>query len=782
MSGGNRMNLVIVESGAKAKTIAKYLSSAKELNSYGTFEVVASMGHLVDLPPKDMGIDLEMWAMEYVPISGKGDTIKNIKGLIRRSSMVYLAADPDREGEAIAKNIYDLFGLKKSNTRRVTFNEITKKAVVQAILNPRDIDTHLVDAQEARRILDRLVGYKLSPLLWRRFSSSGLSAGRVQSVALRMIVDRANEIYAFTPEALWQVKGTFEVAGAGAETRLAEEIRNAKETEKLMKELARKGAGALWSVSLSIKESRVSPSAPFVTSTLQQEAYNRHRIPAKRAMQLAQALYEAGHITYMRTDSTALSDDAKRAIHDYVRDRFGDAMVCDRAFKNRVANAQEAHECIRPTNIEMLTRNIETNSKITEEHCKLYDLVWRRAVASQMSAAVYLELKTTIAADKRDMPVLDGRAFEGTVRVLIDRGYLAVWQPDAEPQVDLADGLRRRANEAGAMTARALGFAAEGDMTRPASLYNEPGLVKALEKDGIGRPSTYATIIDKIFSKGYVSRGTNPLSTHRVSSYTADLGIRKVIVEEGVVTIGGKDNDRIVPTSLGKRITAYLNEVAPSMIDVGFTSGMENDLDRISNSELKKNAMLSNFYAGFQELVDDAQKAQKAQREAQREAPGTGATAEKPELRPKNVLRRVSSKADIVQTRYGPAVYVSENNRFLSLSAFMKWKEKTIEDITRSDVAFLLRLPITFSDPTGNGEPYQILLGMYGLYAKQGEKNIRVNQKVWDSIYDGTTSYDDIKAAIVERGWSAPFKRYQKKGARAPAKKVQPRYEWTSEE
>jgi DNA topoisomerase-1 len=755
----SKRNLVIVESSSKAKTIEKYLKLAPELNGHGTYQVVASLGHVVDLPPKEIGVDTDSWKIKYVSILGKGDTIKKLKSLVKGCHMVYLAADPDREGEAIAKNLYDILGLNSSNTRRVTFHEITQKAVVEALLNPRDIDMDLVDAQEARRILDRIVGYKLSPLLWRRFASSTLSAGRVQSVALRIAVDRANEIKTFEHKNTWTIEGSFVIGdenGTPTNTVLeGEPITDQKATECLMKELARKANIAKWNVSFQAKESKSNPSAPFTTSMLQQEAYTRHRIGAKSTMMLAQALYEAGHITYMRTDSTNLSEDAKTAIHTYIGKHFGKKYITPRVFKTKVANAQEAHECIRPTHMDTTTDKLPLTDKITSGHAKLYDLIWRRTVSSQMPPALYLELKTEITADPSEMPILNGRFFVGSARVLVEKGYLRVWQPEVEEQPEIAKTLRDKAKDTSDGDVHALpkAFQAIGDVSRPPSLFHEPSLVKALEKAGIGRPSTYASIIDKLFSKGYVSRGSNPKTIHSTVSYEANMETKKVSVKENTITVGGNETDRILPTSLGIRVIQYLEEVAPDTIDIDFTANMETKLDSISNRELEKKSMLNEFYDDFMCLLEKALDIQKEKSKKKNET-NMGENEEKQdqrgELRPKNIIRQIGTDADIVQTKYGPALFVPSEKKFISITPFMEWKEKTIETLEQTDISFLKRLPIRIANNDPDKNPYEIAIGRYGLYVKQNEKNLSINKKIWDKIYHGDIVYEEIQDSIVQ--------------------------------
>ena len=753
-----KTNLVIVESGAKAKTIEKYLKNADELKKLGTFQVVASMGHVVDLPPKEMGIDTDAWEMKYVPIAGKFDIIKKLKKMAKECSKVYLAADPDREGEAIAKNLYDVLGLKHEKACRVSFHEITPRAITEAILHPREIDTALVHAQEARRILDRMVGYKLSPLLWRRFVGSNLSAGRVQSSALRMVVERSKEVDAFKPEPVWSVCGKFALqGGTEADTVLeGDPLTEKKFVEKLLKELAKKAKAASWCVGLKASTVKKQPSAPFTTSSLQQEAYNYHSMGVKRTMVLAQALYEAGHITYMRTDSTSLADDAKKAIHAYIKGQFGKEKVHDRVFQTKVANAQEAHECIRPTHVDKTRDMLEANERITDDHRKLYDLIWRRAVASQMPPAIYIDLKTSITASKEEMPVLDGRAFVGSARVLMERGFLAVWQPSSEAKPEEARAMAARAANAEDSTAQPLGFKADGDVTRPPSLFQEPGLVKTLEKKGIGRPSTYAFIVEKLFSKGYVSRGSNPPLIFRVIDYEADMEMRHVTMKENTITVGGGDTSRFVPTSLGTRVVEYLMEVAPDTVDVDFTCEMEAKLDSISNHQLEKNEMLQTFYHGFEKIIKEALHKQK-------EAAATRGERDKnTEKRPKNILLTLGNDAEIVKTRYGPALFVPTEKRFISIQPFLEWKGKAIEELQEQDANFLKSLPITIHKTQCPEENYHIHIGRYGMYAKQGDKNYTVSKTLWDGFYDGTISYeelhDDITKNLARPKWAGSQK------------------------
>lgn len=717
-------NLVIVESGAKARTIEKYLT---DLKNHGRFRVVASLGHVVDLPPKEMGIDFDTWSMKYVPIAEKRSVLQKIQKMVQESDMVYLAADPDREGEAIAKNLYDVLGLTPERTRRAVFHEITPQAITQAILNPRDIDMALVDAQETRRILDRMVGYKLSPLLWRRFSGYNLSAGRVQTAALRMVVERAKEVDDFRPEPIWEIHGTFHVPSPIETTLEGGPMHDRKQVEALMKELARNGGTAAWTASFKTRRVKKSPSPPFTTTCLQQEAHSRYGFGAKTTMQLAQALYEGGHITYMRTDSTSLSKTAKDAVHGVLKERFGEEMVHDRDYKTRVANAQEAHECIRPTNPAVMADML--GEDVGHDHKRLYDLVWRRTIASQMPPAIYMELSTSVVAD---MPALNGKAFVGTTRVLVEKGYLEVWSPNME-----TGEMAEREDE---VPAQAVGFRAPGDATRPPPLFQEPMLVKALEKAGIGRPSTYASTMDKLLSKRYIARGTAPLVSCNVQNYEALMDIRKVATDTGTITMGGGDANRFIPTPTGKDIVQYLTETVPDAVDIGFTASMEAKLDSISNREMEKNSILDEFWGGFEKVVDQARQQVKQQ-------PRAPTSKKQP--------KTIGEDVQVLTTRYGPALFVPSQKRYIDLQSFLDWRGKTAEDVDGKDARFLLSLPLHIGT-------MEVMIGRYGLYVKEDGKNHNIHRDLWDDLYEGTVEEERLRAGITAGQGKMP---YRKKGA-----------------
>jgi len=759
-------NLVIVESAAKAKTIQKYLNDAPGLKHLGAFKVMACFGHVRDLPKDDLGVDTQTWVASYTTLTDKYKTVKALKEAAVGASRVYLASDPDREGASIAKHLQELLKLPKS-TPRLMFHEITPTALVHAVLHPTTIDEQLVAAQETRRILDRVVGYELSPLLWRRFrgAGSGLSAGRVQSAALKLLVDRAAEQAGHTPTPYWVLHGSFALEGAGGAEAI-ETKAHAVQTGKLvawtqedalerLEVLKVRGADITWTASFEGSESLEKPPPPFTTSSLQQEAYNRFKMSSKQTMQLAQTLYEAGHITYMRTDSTAIAKDAQAAILAVVRDVFGASAAQARSYKTTVANAQEAHEAIRPTKPAHTREFIEAhmNERLTPAHAKLYGLIWSRAIASQMVPAKYATCTVTVVPSEE---VLGDCVFRGHHRVLMEPGYLAAYSGAGQGAAPAAMDQKWQellAKKKAPVACKQV--QAKGNVTQAPSQYNEPQLVKTLEKHGIGRPSTFATILDKLLSKGYVAKGCNPQSSHEVTHYTLDLqGTRaRPTIEHSTEAIicGGKEVDKLVPSSLGERVNEYLKGIAPFLLDTQFTAEMETDLDRISNGAAAKNAVLNSFYEKFhpvvvkakdeQKQVGSAAKAQEGTKTHAKAAKGTKATkatkgtkATKAASPAKAPLREFADvDAAVLQTRYGLALFHRPTERFVSLAPFMEWRKVTLDDLADKDVRFLLALPMALpGDPAGRA----VAIGRYGLYVKEGDKNVRLDRKEWDRIYD----------------------------------------------
>ena len=562
-------NLVIVESPSKAKTIGKYLGPE--------YSVKASMGHLRDLPKSTMGVDLEHdFTPKYIPVSGKQDLIKDLKKAAEAADTVYLATDPDREGEAISWHLKELLNLPEQKTRRVTFNEITQKVVREAIANPRGIDYDLVDAQQARRILDRIVGYELSPLLWKKVRR-GLSAGRVQSVATRLVVDRENEIRAFIPKEYWSLDVTLDrIAKPGSfmARYYGEEKKRELENELQVDDVIRDITGKLFTVTNVKKaEKRRSAAPPFTTSTLQQEASRKLNMTPKRTMAIAQQLYEGvdvegegtlGLITYMRTDSLRISDEAMAAAAAFIKKRYGEAYYYGKfhVFKTK-SGAQDAHEAIRPTHVELDPEAIR--SSLTAEQYKLYKLIWSRFLASQMANAVFdtVSIETECA----------GHLFRSTNQSMRFAGFIAVYEEGRDDE-DEALGSPLPDLQVGEKASIA-DIKKEQHFTQPPARYTEATLVKAMEEKGVGRPSTYASIVSTIQDREYV-----------------------VKVEK-----------RLAPTPLGEVVNTFMMERFDDIVDVAFTARMESRLDAVEEGQQNWKALLAEFYAEFKEELTAAESA-----------------------------------------------------------------------------------------------------------------------------------------------------------------------------
>lgn len=733
--------LVIVESSAKSKTIQKYLNQLS-IAKKQPFKVVPSFGHIVDLPRKTIGVDTDSWDIEYTSIPDKKKLITDLKKLVKDASMVYLAADPDREGEAIAWHLKNQLKLK--NYQRITFHEITPKAIEEALKHPRELDQPLIDAQESRRALDRVVGYQASPLLWHRFTTGSLSAGRVQSAVLAEMVHRFKEIQNHQPEKYWMLLANFQLFETLLETKLYERKGTtihhfSQETDvaKMMEHFKKK---LEWTITFDKKRGKENPSAPYTTSALQQEVYEKYKIPAKQTMAFAQGLYEKGYITYMRTDSVHISQDAKEDIHEYLREVFGEDQVVDREFKSKVANAQEAHECIRPSHLSVLSDALP--EEFTDGHRKIYNLIWRKTVASQMAPAEYIHYHFTLQTQS---PMMKKYEFRGKVSFLNELGYLRIWQPKLSVQhdeIEQWDSLVNKKDVPVTME-KVMG---EGNVTKPPSLYNEPNVIKWMEKEGIGRPSTYSAILEKILSKGYILKGSDPQSTVEVKHYILEKGTLET--KEELLKMGGNDKDRFLPTSLGERVVDYLEQALPSILDKTFTSQMEEQLDRISRHETTKRDVLNEFYKPFSSWIQDAKKGQKEHIKD---------TTEVKSLTPKasNILKSFE-EADILQTRFGPALFVKETKKFVAIVPFQEWKGKEMGDLTPEDIQFLVKLPIKIND-------ISIEIGRYGLYLVHEKQNYQLPKEHWNSVYENTITYDILKPLLVKKPSTYVKKSFKKK-------------------
>lgn len=666
-------NLVIVESPAKAKTIEKFLGS--------DFQVESSYGHIADLPSKEIGVDVENgFKPKYEVSPDKKALVSKLKTLSKNAEMVWLASDEDREGEAISWHLAEELKLDTKKTKRIVFHEITKSAILKAIDNPREIDYNLVNAQQARRVLDRLVGYELSPVLWRKIKG-GLSAGRVQSVSVRLIVEREREIQNFNAVASYSIVAEFvNEAGKAFKAKLPKNFNTKKEAEDFLKQ----NIGSKYTVAdLETKPTKKSPTAPFTTSTLQQEAARKLYLPVGITMQLAQRLYEAGLITYMRTDSVNLSKDAMDAAEAEIIKSYGKEFSKPRTFANKSKGAQEAHEAIRPTDMSRHTVNID------RDQARLYDLIWKRTLASQMSDAQLERTNVKIEANNHS------EIFTASGEVLLFEGFLKVYleghDDDEEEQEGMLPALKvneKLANNYITATER---------YSRPPARYTEASLVKKLEELGIGRPSTYAPTISTIINRNYVEKGTLEGQERNYTQLTlqADKVGEKLLKENT-----GSDKGKLVPTDIGTIVTDFLVKNFGNILDYNFTAKVEQDFDEIAEGNIDWATMMQEFYDKFHPNVKDVEA--NAERESGERILGKDVDG-----------RQVSVRLG----KFGPMAQIGEaddeDKKFASLMA-----DQNIGNITLEEALNLFLLPKSLGEY--KGEEVEVSNGRYGPYVRHG--------------------------------------------------------------
>lgn len=676
-------NLVIVESPAKAKTIEKFLGN--------DFKVVSSNGHIADLPSKELGINVDNnYEPKYIVNSDKKDIVKKLKKESKTAEMVWLASDEDREGEAIAWHLYELLGLNKDNTKRIVFREITKNAVLKSIENPREINESLVNAQQARRVLDRLVGYKISPVLWRKVKG-GLSAGRVQSVALRLIAEKEKEIESFQPVKSFKVSGEFlTVKGEVFKARHKSKIDENIDLDRLIDSLK----NSKFNVS-DIKKTPLTrkPLPPFTTSTLQQEASRRLGFPVSKTMRTAQRLYEQGHITYMRTDSVTLSDVAKNAVKSKILNDFGENYFTERSYTNKSKNAQQAHEAVRPTDFE------NKNVSVDLDQIKLYDLIWKRTIASQMSLAKIDKTVVSVQSKTIDLTfTAEGEVinFDGFLKV-----YSSVKDDDSEkditidlPKLSVGEDLNKKA------------ILITENFSKPPFRYTEASLVRKMEELGIGRPSTYAPTITTVMNRKYVFKGTDDSKKREILQIIVNDKIKRQKVEESY----GSNKGKLVPSEVGKLVNEFLCNNFKNIIDYNFTADVENNFDLIASGKKQWKEIINEFYNPFNDKVSEVEK--NAKRETGERILGSD---------PKSG-RQVSVKLG----KFGPMVQIGkvddeEKPLFASLLPDQKISNVTIEDALR-----LFELPFT----VGEFEGKEVIsnIGRYGPYIKYEKTFISIPQ------------------------------------------------------
>ena len=579
-------NLVIVESPAKAKTIEKFLGDK--------FKVVSSYGHISDLPAKELGVDVTGdFSPNYIVNDDKKKVVRELRSLAKKAETIWLASDEDREGEAIAWHLAQQLDLNQQNTKRIVFHEITKDAIQNAVQHPRSINQHLVDAQQARRVLDRLVGYELSPILWRKVKG-GLSAGRVQSVSVRIIVEIEREIEAFTPKASYKIQAVFLTdSGKVIKASSAATYETAEEANAFLSQ----NIGAAFTVSnLEKKPARKSPTAPFTTSTLQQEASRKLGFSVSRTMSNAQRLYEAGHITYMRTDSVNLSKQALNEAREVITNSYGPDFAQTRVFKTKNKGAQEAHEAIRPTKLAKMRVDAAPDEQ------RLYELIWKRTIASQMSDAKLERTVIQINADKHD------KKFTARGEVVTFEGFLKVYFEGKDEEEDAQEGLLPKVIQNEQLAAKTI--TATERFTRPPARYTEASLVKRLEELGIGRPSTYAPTITTIINRKYIEKGIVDGDERK---YTQMVLMQNDIKKEILTERVGSEKGKLVPTDVGMLVNDFLVKNFPRVVDYNFTAKVEQSFDAIALGNEDWKSMMKAFYKDFHPVVEDVK--ENAQRE-----------------------------------------------------------------------------------------------------------------------------------------------------------------------
>lgn len=668
-------NLVIVESPAKAKTIEKFLGK--------DFKVESSFGHISDLPSKELGVNVDGdFKPKYEVSKDKKAVVKKLKDLAKKAEMVWLASDEDREGEAIAWHLAEALKLDKSKTKRIVFHEITKAAIQKAIENPRGIDYDLVDAQQARRVLDRIVGYELSPVLWRKVKG-GLSAGRVQSVSVRLIVEKEREIKAFKPVASYRVDAEF--SNENGQTFKAKLPKNFSTKEEALAFLESNASASFKVADLEKKPAKKSPAAPFTTSTLQQEAARKLYFSVSKTMTMAQRLYEAGLITYMRTDSVNLSNEARQGAEAEVKSTYGEQYSNPRNYKGKSKGAQEAHEAIRPTNFAVHSVDIEY------DQARLYDLIWKRSIASQMSDAQLERTNVKINASTHN------NTFTANGEVIKFDGFLKVYLEGTDDENEEKQGMLPALNVNETLLNNYI--TATERYTRPPSRFTEASLVKKLEELGIGRPSTYAPTISTIQNRNYIEKGT----VEGEERAYAQITLRHGNVSDKTLTEKvGSDKGKLVPTDIGMIVTDFLVNHFETILDYNFTAKVEEDFDNIAEGKEDWTKIMKVFYKDFHPQVEDVK--ENANRESGERILGTD---------PKTG-RQVSVRLG----RFGPMVQVGtvddeEKPQFASLSP-----DQQLTSITYEEAMDLFKLPKNLG--TYEGEEILVNNGRFGPYVKFG--------------------------------------------------------------
>tara|TARA_X000001036_G_scaffold407756_1_gene417417 strand:- start:2453 stop:4918 length:2466 start_codon:yes stop_codon:yes gene_type:complete len=706
-------NLVIVESPAKAKTIEKFLGNE--------FKVTSSFGHIADLPSNEMGVDVDSdFSPKYIVSNDKKKIVKELKSLAKNAETIWLASDEDREGEAIAWHLSQQLNLDSKNTKRIVFHEITKNAILEAIRSPRSIDENLVNAQQARRVLDRLVGYKLSPVLWTKVKG-GLSAGRVQSVAVRLIVEKERLIQNFVPKESYRTNAIFDT---NKKESFRAQLNKSFENRKSAYEFLKKNINSSYFIeSVEKKPSKKSPTAPFTTSTLQQEASRKLYFSVSKTMTLAQRLYESGLITYMRTDSVNLSKEAKDSAKEQIEKLYGIEFAQQRNYKSKNKSAQEAHEAIRPTDMSKI------NISADNDQTRLYQLIWKRTMSSQMTDAKLERTQFKIKSSSFT------EFFTATGEIIIFEGFLKVYAEGTDEETYENRGILPSIKNKEQLFIKDLKSIQK--FSKPTSRYSEAALVKKLEELGIGRPSTYAPTISTIQNRGYVKKGDDEGNERKYISLSL---LNDQVNEKNLVEKVGSNKGKIVPTDIGSIVNDFLVSNFKNILDYNFTAEVEQSFDRIADGNQQWKKMLKNFYSDFNNTVDHVK--ENAQRESG-----------------ERILGDHPDSGRIVKVRlgkFGPLAQIGnmdddEKPQYASLNPDQK-----LENISLDEVLSLFKLPKNLGEY--EGETITVNNGRYGPYIKYGKTFVSLAKGMIPSEVD----YDSALVLIEEKNRSnAPIYNYE---------------------
>ncbi|WP_162340510.1 type I DNA topoisomerase [Cyclobacterium salsum] len=707
-------NLVIVESPAKAKTIEGYLGK--------DFKVTSSYGHVRDLPKGENAIDIKnKFKPTYEVSPDKKEVIRELKKLVKEAETIFLASDDDREGEAISWHLKEVLNLKDENTKRIVFREITKTAIIKALESPRQIDLDLVNAQQARRILDRLVGFELSPVLWKKIKA-GLSAGRVQSVAVRFIVDREREIEKFDATSSYKITALFDVEGKQLQAELPKKFDKKEEAEAFLKNCLE----ADFSIkSLETKPAKKTPAAPFTTSTLQQEASRKLYFSVAQTMNIAQKLYESGKITYMRTDSVNLSEDALKSAEDEIKGAFGNEYHHKRKFTSKSEGAQEAHEAIRPTDFSVTEAGKDRNEQ------RLYELIWKRAIASQMADAQLEKTNVSIAISNAD------QTLSASGEVIKFQGFLKVYlesTDEEDEEESTAKGLLPPLTVGQEL--ELIEMKGRQSFTRPPARYTEASLVKKLEEMGIGRPSTYAPTISTIQKRNYVLKESREGTPRKYSEMVIKDG--EFISADKTETTGTEKN-KLFPTNIAMVVNDFLVEHFPNVIDFSFTAKVEKEFDHIAHGEQPWEEMIQNFYGAFHSKVEQTENIKRTDVNSSKELgidPKTG----------KKIIARLG--------KFGPLVQIGEQEDEEKQFASML-KGQFIESMTLEDALELFKLP----RDVGHFEDKKIVaaIGRFGPYIRHDGKFVSLGKE-----YDPLSVTEEEAIELIKAKREADAKKHIK--------------------